>query len=138
MEGLGVRLRDARVKAKLSQAQVAKRLGDVGRTAVTRWEGEEKGDGKNNEPDVETLFRLAEMYKVSVYELVGRDAPTGAAPPGETEEARDWREMAKSLARAQEARISEVEAVYAKAALATASRPAGRPGELPPQESTAG
>lgn len=122
MEGLGVRLRGAREKKGLSQAEVARRLGGVGRTAVTRWESEEKGSGKGNEPDFDTLTRLAAMYDVSLYYLAGeseerpvsqREAETVSA----ADEGTDWREIAKSLARAQEKRVTDVDAVYAQAAL---------------------
>jgi transcriptional regulator with XRE-family HTH domain len=62
----GQRLRQARKKAKLTQEQVAKRLG-LDYSTISKYEN------NHSEPDNETLAKMAEMYNVNVdYLITGR------------------------------------------------------------------
>lgn len=58
MSSIGERLRKARIKKELTQAEVARRLG-VTRSVITRYES------GINDPPTENLIKLAEIYKVS-------------------------------------------------------------------------
>ena len=68
---LGSRLAQMRKQAGYSQEGVADKLG-VSRQAVSRWENGEAS------PDTDNLIALADLYNVSLDELVGK------AKPGET------------------------------------------------------
>lgn len=59
----------ARQKAGLSQAQVAKELG-VDQSAVSRWETGE------NMPRAEALVLMAKLYGCTVDELLRKECPT--------------------------------------------------------------
>lgn len=58
-------LKQLRFFKKLSQAAVAKELG-VAQQSVDRWENGQR------EPNIETLWRLADFYGVTVDYLIGR------------------------------------------------------------------
>lgn len=62
------RLKAAREKSGLDQATVANALG-VARTTIIRWEG-----GKN-EPQASQVVQLANLYGVSVTDLIGPSSP---------------------------------------------------------------
>ena len=74
---LGERLAKLRKKAGLSQEQLAEELG-VSRQAVSRWETGEAA------PDTENLIALADIFNVSIDELI-REQKKGQ-PKGEPEE----------------------------------------------------
>ena len=60
-------LAQSRREAGLTQTQVGDYIG-VSAQAVSKWEN------GLSEPDIETLYRLAELYKVTVDELVGKNS----------------------------------------------------------------
>lgn len=62
---LGELLKERRLAHRLSQEQVAERLG-ISRQAVAKWEGNQTS------PSAENLLALAALYQVSLDELVGR------------------------------------------------------------------
>lgn len=59
------RLRSLREKKRLTQEEAAKRIG-IARPTYANYEA------GNREPDIETLIKIAEFYKVSLDYLVGR------------------------------------------------------------------
>ena len=61
---LAKRLEDLRIKNGLTQRQLAERL-DISRQAVSKWE---RGE---SEPDTDNLVGLANIYGVSIDEIVG-------------------------------------------------------------------
>ena len=61
-----LRLREARINNGLTQKEVAAYL-NVTQTAVSDWERSER------EPDLETITKLAKLFKVSTDYLLGRD-----------------------------------------------------------------
>lgn len=63
---LGERIRNRREKLKLSQGYVAEQIG-VSRQAVSKWETGQ------SEPTAENLVRLAELFEISLAELVGAE-----------------------------------------------------------------
>lgn len=65
MDTIGKRLREARLKKGITQAEVAKRLG-VTRSVIARYEKE------INDPPSENISRLAEILGVSADWLLGR------------------------------------------------------------------
>ena len=65
-------IKRARKSAKLTQAQVAERLG-LSRGAVTLWESE--NTGTRSAPPINMLKRFAEIVDVSFVALVGEVAP---------------------------------------------------------------
>ena len=60
---LGTRIKEYRLKAKLSQEKVAELVG-VSRQAVTKWESDQSS------PNMDNLFRLAEIFGTTVDALV--------------------------------------------------------------------
>ena len=62
---IGYYLKTQREVAKLSQEEVAKRTG-LTQAAISRWE-----DGLRI-PNIESCIKLADVYEVSLDELVGR------------------------------------------------------------------
>lgn len=60
---LGTRIKECRLKAKLSQEKVAELVG-VSRQAVTKWEADQSS------PNTENLFRLAEIFGTTVDFLI--------------------------------------------------------------------
>ena len=67
-----------RKKSALTQQQLGEQL-NVSAQAVSKWENDQ------SEPDIATLCKLAEIYQISVNELVGAEAPVqGAAPENTT------------------------------------------------------
>lgn len=69
---LGQRIRDCRLKANMTQEQVAEKL-SVSRQAVTKWESGQSA------PSTEKLFRLAELFGTTVDFLLTQ--PDEAPPP---------------------------------------------------------
>mgnify|MGYP003290434188 CR=1 FL=1 len=67
------RFREAREKARLSAAEVGRRIG-VSQPAVTQWETGAKV------PSVEMLCKLADLYCVSTDYLLGRDVQVESLP----------------------------------------------------------
>lgn len=67
---LGERIRNRREKLKLSQGYVAEQIG-VSRQAVSKWETGQ------SEPTAENLVRLAELFEISLAELVGAEETAG-------------------------------------------------------------
>ena len=63
---LGERIRNRREKLKLSQGYVAEQIG-VSRQAVSKWETGQ------SEPTADNLVRLAELFEISLAELVGAE-----------------------------------------------------------------
>ncbi len=63
---ISMRIRELRKQAKLSQEMMAEKIG-VSRQAITKWE---TGLGV---PDIENLVALADLFKLSLDELMGRD-----------------------------------------------------------------
>ena len=63
---ISMRIRELRKQAKLSQEMMAEKIG-VSRQAITKWE---TGLGV---PDIENLVAIADLFKLSLYELMGRD-----------------------------------------------------------------
>ncbi|MCM1223593.1 MAG: helix-turn-helix domain-containing protein [Lachnospiraceae bacterium] len=66
--GLAEKLTLARKKLKMSQAQVAKRVG-VSASAVSSYESGDKS------PSIEVLIKLADLYKISADYLLGISYP---------------------------------------------------------------
>lgn len=96
LELLGDRLRQQRNRRKLTQEDVARRIG-VARTTYAMYEQ------NSREPDNETLQKLADFFDVSIDYLLGRtDDPT---PPENTSQPyyalteRDQRDIARDLER---------------------------------------
>lgn len=65
--GLGPRLKELRLKNKLSQSQVAERIGGITSASLSSYEN------NVNQPSIETLSRLALLYQVSTDYLLGID-----------------------------------------------------------------
>lgn len=63
---ISMRIRELRQQAKLSQEMMAEKIG-VSRQAITKWE---TGLGV---PDIENLVAIADLFKLSLDELMGRD-----------------------------------------------------------------
>ncbi len=63
---ISMRIRELRKQAKLSQEMMAEKIG-VSRQAITNWE---TGLGV---PDIENLVAIADLFKLSLDELMGRD-----------------------------------------------------------------
>lgn len=63
---ISMRIRELRKQAKLSQKMMAEKIG-VSRQAITKWE---TGLGV---PDIENLVAIADLFKLSLDELMGRD-----------------------------------------------------------------
>ena len=63
---ISMRIRELRKQAKLSQEIMAEKIG-VSRQAITKWE---TGLGV---PDIENLVAIADLFKLSLDELMGRD-----------------------------------------------------------------
>lgn len=63
---ISMRIREFRKQAKLSQEMMAEKIG-VSRQAITKWE---TGLGV---PDIENLVAIADLFKLSLDELMGRD-----------------------------------------------------------------
>ena len=63
---ISMRIRELRKQAKLSQEMMAEKIG-VSRQAITKWE---TGLGV---PDIENLVASADLFKLSLDELMGRD-----------------------------------------------------------------
>lgn len=66
--GFGENFRKIRKELGLSQKQVADEL-HVYQSNVSDWEND------RSRPEYENLIKLAEYYKVSLYELLGIDPP---------------------------------------------------------------
>lgn len=64
MNKFKIRLRELRLEKKLTQQELSKTLG-FGRTTVNEWEV------KGNEPNLDTLIKLAQFFEVSLDYLVG-------------------------------------------------------------------
>ncbi len=60
--------RKARRQSGLSQRQVAERLG-IHQSNISDWEND------ISRPDYEKLIALAELYEVTLYEILGIDPP---------------------------------------------------------------
>lgn len=69
---LGARIKECRLKAKLSQEKVAELVG-VSRQAVTKWESDQSA------PNTENLFKLAEILGTTVDFLVTSENETRSA-----------------------------------------------------------
>lgn len=63
---ISMRIRELRKQAKLSQEMMAEKIG-VSRQAITKWK---TGLGV---PDIENLIAIADLFKLSLDELMGRD-----------------------------------------------------------------
>lgn len=63
---ISMRIRELRKQAKLSQEMMAEKIG-VSRQAITKWE---TGLGV---PNIENLIAIADLFKLSLDELMGRD-----------------------------------------------------------------
>ena len=74
---LGERIRSRREKLKLSQGYVAEQIG-VSRQAVSKWETGQ------SEPTADNLVGLAEVFEISLAELVGADENNGGKDGFET------------------------------------------------------
>ena len=59
-------MKSARLNAKMTQQEVAEAL-YVSQAAIARWER-----GTGSEPSISRLIQLADIYKISLDELVGR------------------------------------------------------------------
>lgn len=78
---LGERIRSCRIRANMTQEQVAERL-SVTRQAVTKWESGQSA------PSTENLFRLAALFETTVdFLLTEKEAPAASYPsvPAEAE-----------------------------------------------------
>ena len=77
MEELSKRLQRLRKQAGLTQEEIADRFG-ISPQAISKWETGASA------PDISILVELAEMYRVSVDELLGKDRDkTVVLPPEE-------------------------------------------------------
>ncbi len=65
MESFGNRLAEIRKQHNLTQNDIADRL-DISPQAVSKWEND------LTSPDIDTLIKLAEIFNVSIDELVGK------------------------------------------------------------------
>ena len=86
-------LAEHRKRAGLTQKQVGDHIG-ISSQAVSKWENGQ------SEPDIETLYKLAELYNVTVDELVGKKSESTAS--GEEEKkpsafARAWAKNKKKI-----------------------------------------
>ena len=61
-----MRLRELRISLNMKQVEVAKRIG-CSPVAYSRYEREER------QPDIKTLCALADIFQVTLDEIVGRD-----------------------------------------------------------------
>ena len=69
MEPIGSRIRDARQRYGMSQAELARRI-DISKTAMNDLE-----QGRTANPGVLYVLAIAETLHLSVEELLGREAP---------------------------------------------------------------
>ena len=67
--GFFMKIRDFRLKLGLSQREVSEKL-NIPQTTLFSYETD------TNEPNIQTLIKLANFYNVSLDELVGREADT--------------------------------------------------------------
>lgn len=63
-----MKIKELRIKNKLSQSEVAKFL-KIGQTTYSHYETQ------RNEPNIEILIKLSELYNVSIDEIVGIQKP---------------------------------------------------------------
>ena len=89
---LGERIREQRRKKGLSQERLAEMTG-VSRQAVTKWEAGQTA------PSTENLFRLADIFDVSVDALMGTTVKQKQAAPAEQTDAAERTDMAEQLYR---------------------------------------
>src|SRR5690348_1051483 len=75
------KLRKARKKAGYTQSKVGDAFG-ISREAVALWESEGE---KGTKPDIRKLRKLAELYNISINELLDGE-PADEAPPNKVEE----------------------------------------------------
>lgn len=75
---LGEKLKELRKEHNLSQQQFADLL-HVSRQAVSRWET------KKAEPDIETLKKISQIFKVTVDHLIGNDEEEADLTPHDME-----------------------------------------------------
>ena len=66
------RFREARLQAGLTTVQLAQKMG-VTQAAVSHW------DAGKKVPGTETLYKLADLYGVTIDYLLGRSSDTGIA-----------------------------------------------------------
>jgi DNA-binding XRE family transcriptional regulator len=117
-DGLSFRLRTAREKQGLSQAEVARRLG-VSRSSIAKYEA------GAHMPGVRVLVRLASGLGVSVDHLVGLTA-AAPLPPGSPEIAEHLRQL-EGMDAAFSADVAQVLGVLVKLGrLASGRRRQGR------------
>ena len=69
-----LRIKELREEYQLTQKELAKKLGNVQRN-ISNWES------GNSEPDCETILKLADIFKVSIDELFGRNGTAQGAMP---------------------------------------------------------
>lgn len=65
---IGKQIKEQRTKAGLTQKQLAEKL-FVTAQAVSRWESDEV------EPSLDTVIKMADIFKISVDEMIGNEAP---------------------------------------------------------------
>ena len=97
---LGNNLAEMRKKAGYSQEGVAEKLG-VSRQAVSRWETGEAS------PDTENLIALAELYNVSLDELVGKKPEEAKLVDDDKRYGKSFREQVKEDLKADLAKERE-------------------------------
>lgn len=90
VNGLGERLRQARIRAGLSQEQAAQRIG-CDRSSLSRWE---KGEVP---PAADRLLQLAELYGVSPNELTGWTPAESVPAPAPSDGVSVWPDLRRAL-----------------------------------------
>ena len=83
-------LTENRKKAGLTQKQVAEHIG-ISAQAVSKWENGQ------SEPDIQSLCMLADLYNVSLDELVGRATPTAATAASTQKPKRSFKKLSRKL-----------------------------------------
>ena len=69
-----LKIKEYREELQLTQKELAEKVGSVQRN-ISNWEN------GINEPDCETIVRLAQLFDITIDELFGKESPSGGSQP---------------------------------------------------------
>ncbi|KKB75320.1 MULTISPECIES: helix-turn-helix domain-containing protein [Bacillus] len=90
MKKLGIKLKEAREKKGLKQIEAAKKLG-ISNGTLSGYERDYR------DPDTETLKKMAELYDVSIDELLGNQVKDDLSPKEEKDIAKRMEQIRNDL-----------------------------------------